>query len=310
MHSPRLSTILEDYLLHLDARHISKHTIADYFNTYRKFSSFVGEDLPFMDITKVQIERFLAAQTVSKKTILNYHTGLSALWTWAVDEGHAIVHLPRQIERPKPEKHKVLSFSDTDLRALFASIGRSQPYVNKGTMCTHSLPNQERNRAILMTLLDCGIRANELVQLKISDLDIRNLRLHISSYSAKGNKERYVPISARTAQVIRKYLATCRLDYSPDEPLFTVETGYPLDRHLLRKTCLAIGRRAGVPNCHPHRFRHTFAISYLRNGGDPWTLQEILGHATMEMIKTYLRIAQNDIATAHRRASPVSNMHL
>ena len=83
-----------------------------------------------------------------------------------------------------------------------------------------------------------------------------------------------------------------------------------MDRDRLLKALISIGKRAGVKGVNVHRFRHTFAINYLRNGGDSWSLQMMLGHSTMEMVKNYLALAQADLEKNHKMASPVDNWRL
>jgi integrase/recombinase XerD len=95
------------------------------------------------------------------------------------------------------------------------------------------------------------------------------------------------------------------------EPLFTTEEGNRIKVDRLGKIIRIIGERAGVngqKNCH--RFRHTSAINFLRNGGDVYSLRRILGHTTLKMCLVYLEIAKTDIENAHKHASPVANWGL
>jgi site-specific recombinase XerD len=209
---------------------------------------------------------------------------------------------------PKPEKRKVDPFSEDHVRALLSALGRSKVYTRPGGKNSdHELGHEDRNRAMIMVLLDTGLRATELCDLLIEDLDVRNGRLRVKN--GKGDKERYVPFSSRTGQALWKYMAR-RKEPRPDEPVFVTRNERALTRTELAHTLKIIGDRAQVSDVHPHRFRHTFAINFLRNGGDAYSLQEILGHSTMEMVKLYLKLAESDIAASHRRASPVDHWRL
>ncbi len=110
----------------------------------------------------------------------------------------------------------------------------------------------------------------------------------------KGSKERTIPISPRTSKMIWKYL-TSRKEERLSEYLFITKEGQKQTRGSVLRIVRSIGQRAGVMKATVHRFRHTFAVNYLRNGGDAFSLQMMLGHSTMEMVKNYLALAQADL---------------
>jgi site-specific recombinase XerD len=125
----------------------------------------------------------------------------------------------------------------------------------------------------------------------------------------KGSKERAVPISARTAQAVWRYLAE-RGETRKAEPLFPRRDGLPMTRDGLRHLVKRVGKRAGVRGATVHRFRHTFAIEFLRNQSNIFALQRMLGHSSLEMVRRYLAIAQADVDAAHQEGSPVANWAL
>lgn len=95
-----------------------------------------------------------------------------------------------------------------------------------------------------------------------------------------------------------------RLNTVPKDKLFE------LDAESIRSLLKRLGERAGVNNVHPHRLRHTFAITYLRNGGDIYSLKYLLGHSTLVMVERYLHLTAADASNAHRKASPADNWRL
>lgn len=303
-----LSKVIDGYLLSLNARHLSEHTIGDYTRTLHKFADYLVTDPSVHEITTQHIQLFLAShKTLSNKSLLNYYIGLSALWSWLVKEGLAGENIVRRITPPKAEKKEVVPLTEGEIRAIMSALNRSRVYQRDGQAVDHALGSMERNRAIILLMLDTGLRASELCDLKIEDVDNRNNRIFVRM--GKGMKERMLPFSPRTGQMIWRYLAS-RAETQPGDPLFVSKLNRGLNRTKLAEMFASIGRRAGVPGFHPHRLRHTFAIMYLRNGGNAYTLQAMLGHSSLDMVKHYLKLAQTDLDTAHRRASPVDNLRL
>jgi len=330
MNTISLSTVIEGYLLDARARQLSPKTLLDYQNAFRHLREFIG-DPPFADIVTDDIRRFLGhlrdapvepsgvaprrKRVLSKKSVLNIYIALSALWTWAVTEGLASSHVVRAISPPTPEKPAIEPFSRSDVKAMLEACEYTREYGRPGKRtCRNKRPTAQRDKALILLMLDTGVRVSEICEnpglgthgMRIRDVDLRNHRIKVIG---KGARERILPISHRTAKALWRYLVK-REDADADDPVFLNSRGEPLTISGLQRLIARLGERAGVKNAHPHRFRHTFAINFLRNGGNALELQRLLGHSSLEMVQRYVAIAQVDIERAHQKASPVSNWRL
>jgi integrase/recombinase XerD len=162
-------------------------------------------------------------------------------------------------------------------------------------------------------LLDTGLRARELTSLLISNVNLKTGRVvveHGVIGGAKGGKGRTVFIGKSSRRALWGYLTSREDSDDPDSPLFLAIGERMMSTNALRLMIKSLARKAGVDNAYPHKFRHTFAIAYLRSGGDVFTLQALLGHSTLDMVRHYAKIAEIDIEKAHRKASPVDNWRL
>jgi len=288
--SPTLSEVIDDFINSKKAERLSPATIETYEKVLKLFREFLGSERAFKTITASDIRAYLGSlDHVCDKTVCSYYIVLSSLWTFAVSENLTSDHMVRKINKPRYARRKIVPFTENEIKRILAA-GKSM-----------------REQAIIMTLIDCGIRASELVNLKVKDWRPGRLKV-----MGKGRKERNVPISEITERLILLQLKIGQPGLQAgNESLFNgAYQDKPIDYDALRYLMHRLGKQSGVSDCHAHRFRHTFAISYLRNGGDIYTLQQILGHSTLEMVKHYLAIARSDIDKAHAKASPVKNWNL
>jgi integrase/recombinase XerD len=300
---PVIAEAIKSYFIFKRAQRLSERTLEDYQGILDKFAQHVGEDREIDTITSQDVSQYLATLNVSKKRVKNVHISLSSLWTWAVQQGVCLEHIMRQIRPPKPERRTIIPLEQYEIERMLESTKYSFPYARPGKReCRKMLPKETtlRDRAILLFLLDTGVRASELCNLQLKHISPLGAEVH-----GKGAKDRIVPISATTLDAVNAYVST-RKRLKMSDYVFVSKNDKPLCPDVLRDIVLRIARRAGALRVHPHRFRHTFAINFLRNGGDAFSLQMILGHETMEMVRRYLAIAKSDIQKAHRKASPVT----
>jgi integrase/recombinase XerD len=287
-----LQQVSDAFMFSRQVQRFSDRTLEDYGLTLRRFSAFIGPGTDFKTINVQQVRDFMAGlDHLSNKSLLNVHTALSSLWTWAVAEGLAGEHLLRRIRRPKAEQMATQIFTQDEIKKLLATASAG--------------PFKERDRAILLILVDTGIRASEIAGLTIGDLQPTQLRV-----MGKGSKQRLVPMSRRTMTALIDYLATRGGKLPVVQPLFLTSEGNGLTRYALGKIIKRLGEKGGVQDAHPHRFRHTFAVNYLRNGGSSIALQDALGHSTVEMSSHYAHLAEVDLVDIHKIVSPVENWRL
>jgi integrase/recombinase XerC/integrase/recombinase XerD len=262
------SKAVDGYFLYAHSRRLSKHTISDYRYTFRRFQRFLApEDPPIDEITLDVFEAFFAGLNgLSKKTVLNYHTGLSALWTWAKKRGIVDEHVVRRFDPPKPRQPVIEVFTEEELQKLLNACGRSETYKRPGKRrCSNRRPTALRDKAIILTLLDSMVRVSELCAMRRSDTNPKDGRVKVVG---KGDKERWVPISPETSQVIWQYVAS-RDAAKPRfaDYVYLTAQGRPMSWDGVGLLLRRIGRRVDV-KANPHKFRHTGATMFLRNGGN------------------------------------------
>jgi integrase/recombinase XerD len=298
----RISQILVGYWL-AKRRELSRHTYSDYTLTFRRFTEFM-RDCEFASVTSTDVQRFLnwlcEEFELSDKTLCNAWIALSSLWTWAEIELEMAHVIRNRVSRPRFADNIPDPFTQEEIKVLVKAATHTAEWSGRaGGLARSRRATAERERAIILVLVDTGLRAQELCDLTIADYDQDRQRLHVRH--GKHDRGRFVVLGDRACRALWRYLAS-REKTRPTDPLFATKTNEHLERNNLRRTLQIIGENAGVPNVYCHRFRHTFAIQFLRNGGNVIVLRELLGHRSLEMVMRYARVAETDIAAAARHS--------
>ncbi len=239
---------------------------------------------------------------VRPRTVHTYHLNLTTLFSWLVEEGAIEVSPMARIKPPVHRSDQVQPFKAAQVSALIRAARQS--------------PFAIRDLTIVLMLLDTAMRASELCALTRADVDMENRQVRVLG---KGNKHRILPFGRRTTKALWNYLqqeapADGEGEDDTERHVFVGargrHAGEPLTRSGVLQIITRLGQSAGIEavRCSPHTFRHTFAIEFLRNGGNQFTLQQLLGHTDLDMTSRYVAIAQADMQNQHRKFSPVDKM--
>lgn len=245
-------------------------------------------------VTKFEGHKFNQPLPNSKYSPETIHTHVRALRSfsfWLTREGYTKTPVFDLLELPKLPQKKVDVLSPEEIQQVLASIN---PDTLKGA----------RLLAMVVLMLDSGIRAGELVGLKLSDIDWNR---GVFKVMGKGSKERFVPIGATAKQMLHRYVQVFRA--KPPQPdidnAFLALDGYPLTVNAVVHMMMRLAQNSGVVRLHAHLLRHTCGVLYLLGDGDTKSLQIFLGHSSPRMTNHYEQLKDEHVLAQHRKHSPV-----
>lgn len=186
-------------------------------------------------------------------------------------------------------KHTVInSYTEAQVRAILSVISQK----------TFS---GQRNSMLIQLLVDTGLRISEALSIRIKEIDFDKSLIKV--VMGKGGKERMVPFGGNSKMLLERWIIAQSLIET--NKIFFGKGTDKLSTASIRTSFRRYGKKAGLTiSVRPHLFRHTFALMFLRNGGQIFALQKILGHSTLEMTRHYVNMLTEDLQREYERCGP------
>lgn len=269
-------------------KNTSPLTIKAFRLTYQRFTKCMGE-VTIANITRESLKEFVIrlrelpiAPTTCNMSIREFNSFL----TWLYENEYTPTHL--KMKQLRVEKKVMKDFTDEEIKRLL-------DWKPKGFF-------QLRLYALICTLVDCGIRIDEALTLKRSNVDFDNLLIRVHG---KGNKERLVPFSLELRKVLFKFL-----NRHQHSLVFCTRRGLKLSYHNVLREFKNLTADLGINNeCIGfHQLRYGYALNFIRQGGDPFHLQRLMGHSSLTTTQGYVRLITEDLQAAHLQTSRLNRL--
>jgi len=317
-----LKSLVKGYLLTHQTEGSSPHTVEYYRGILKRFLWYAEKEgwpddtrlldewhiREFLGYVGTEINRWSregngaesSSRKASSKTVHHYYSALRAFFNWIVKEGFLSGSPLTRVKVAKAKDKVIQPYSPDQIRRMLQvcdnDFQRNAKFLGS------------RNKAIILMLLDSGLRLSELASIKLQDIDAERGWIKVVG---KGAKERVVRIGKAAQKALWCYLM-CRGEDN-QQNLWLSEERSPLRSSGIQSAIDRLKRRAGIideAGC-VHRFRHTFALSFLRADRNPFNLQYLLGHNSLEMVRRYVAtLGMEDALEAHTKASPADALGL
>ena len=284
----------EKYIL--KEKQAAQNTVNAYIKDMEHFEAFVLErgakdltDVSNTDIVSYVME--MKKEDKSRSTVNRKLTSIRTFYKFLVKEGKIKENPAENIKSPRIEKKEIEYLSIDDVDKLM------------------TLPDEtikgKRDRAMLELMYATGIRASELIDMKLDDC---NMRMGFVKCSGEHSKARIIPIGRPARMALETYIYDVRpamLRGGDSDSLFLNYVGEPMTRQGLWKILKEYGEEAGFKiKLTPQVIRNSFAVHMLQNGADIKSIQELMGHEDIAATQAYLAVTKNRIKDVYDRAHP------
>ena len=282
--------MLTPFCAYLNAKQYQSYLPAFNIDTVREYMLYLRQKPKFQGHPYTPEQ----GKPISPRTVQCHVRALKAFSSWLYLEGYTKENRLKNLKLPKAPAKMMEPLTPEEIHKITSTI--------KTTLSTGA-----RNHAILVLALDTGLRASEIAGIRLGRL---NLETGYVKVMGKGAKERITPFGKFAERTLWHYINKVRPKpvNSDCDNLFLSRDGKPITVNTIKLVFSRLAKTSGVERLHAHLCRHTFASNYLLNGGDIFSLREILGHTTLEMVNHYLHFTSSQITDQHRRYSPMDKL--
>jgi integrase/recombinase XerD len=287
---PDLAGLLPSWQLALRSTNKSPKTITTYTTGVNSFLSWCERTGNAPELTKVNVQGWIVALLdggAQPATPITWLGALKRFAAWLADEGEIPSDPLLGVKPPKMDRKVTKALTDDELKQLL-------------TTCKGKTFRDRRDEAIIRLMAETGLRASEVVDLQVSDVDLTRGLLLVRR--GKGSKGRYAPFSPQVATSLDRYIRMRRQHANPDvSQLFVGANVKTFTYWALAQTLRRRARDAGIEGFHVHLMRHTAATRWLRAGGSESGLMAVAGWSTRDMIDRYTGASASERAADEAR---------